>query len=53
MSDEFDTTAPDGRREIRGWTPATQLPHARSCMRGVINLIGLDHILPVQEAEAA
>jgi purine-binding chemotaxis protein CheW len=27
-------------REIRGWTPATVLPHAPSYVRGVINLRG-------------
>jgi len=32
-------------REIRGWTPATPLPHAQSFMRGVINLRG--GVLPV------
>ncbi len=32
-------------REIRGWTPATTLPHAPSFMRGVINLRGA--VLPV------
>ena len=28
-------------REIRGWTPATPLPHAPSCLRGVVNLRGI------------
>jgi purine-binding chemotaxis protein CheW len=32
-------------REIRGWTPATALPHAPSYVRGVINLRG--SVLPV------
>jgi purine-binding chemotaxis protein CheW len=32
-------------REIRGWTPATPIPHAPSYMRGVINLRGA--IMPV------
>ena len=32
-------------REIRGWTPATPLPHAQSFMRGVINLRG--SVLPI------
>jgi len=32
-------------REIRGWTPATPLPHAPSFVRGVINLRGA--VLPV------
>ena len=32
-------------REIRGWTPATPLPHAPSYMRGVINLRGA--VLPI------
>lgn len=32
-------------REIRGWTPATPLPHAQSYMRGVINLRGT--VLPI------
>jgi purine-binding chemotaxis protein CheW len=32
-------------REIRGWTPATALPHAPSFVRGVINLRGM--VLPV------
>ncbi len=27
-------------REIRGWTPATQLPHSPGFVRGVINLRG-------------
>ncbi len=32
-------------REIRGWTPATPLPHAQRFMRGVINLRGT--VLPI------
>lgn len=32
-------------REIRGWTPATPLPHAPGFVRGVINLRGA--VLPV------
>lgn len=32
-------------REIRGWTPATPLPHSPSFVRGVINLRGT--VLPV------
>ena len=32
-------------REIRGWTPATTLPHAPGFVRGVINLRGV--VLPV------
>ena len=32
-------------REIRGWTPATTLPHAPSFVRGVINLRG--SVLPI------
>jgi purine-binding chemotaxis protein CheW len=32
-------------REIRGWTPATPIPHAPSYLRGVINLRGA--IMPV------
>ncbi|MCW2283281.1 purine-binding chemotaxis protein CheW [Rhodoblastus acidophilus] len=32
-------------REIRGWTPATALPHAPSFVRGVINLRGA--VLPI------
>lgn len=27
-------------REIRGWTPATVIPHAERCIKGVINLRG-------------
>jgi purine-binding chemotaxis protein CheW len=32
-------------REIRGWTPATPLPHAPDYVRGVINLRGA--VLPI------
>jgi purine-binding chemotaxis protein CheW len=32
-------------REIRGWTPATQLPRAPGFVRGVINLRGV--VLPI------
>ena len=32
-------------REIRGWTPATALPHAPGFIRGVINLRGI--VLPI------
>jgi purine-binding chemotaxis protein CheW len=32
-------------REIRGWTPATTLPHAPAYVRGVINLRG--SVLPI------
>jgi purine-binding chemotaxis protein CheW len=32
-------------REIRGWTPATTLPHAPEYVRGVINLRGA--VLPI------
>jgi purine-binding chemotaxis protein CheW len=32
-------------REIRGWTPATPLPHAPGYVRGVINLRGA--VLPI------
>ena len=34
-----------GVREIRGWTPATPVPHAPAFMRGVINLRGA--VMPV------
>ncbi len=34
-------------REIRGWTHATQLPHAPAYMKGVINLRGT--VLPVMD----
>lgn len=32
-------------REIRGWTPATPLPHAPGYLRGVVNLRGA--VLPI------
>lgn len=32
-------------RDLRGWTPATSLPHAPSYVRGVINLRG--SVLPI------
>lgn len=32
-------------REIRGWTPATPLPHSPAYVRGVINLRGA--VLPI------
>ena len=37
-------------REIRGWTPATPLPHAPSYVRGVINLRGA--VLPIVDLAA-
>ncbi|MCC3244859.1 chemotaxis protein CheW [Methylocystis sp. WRRC1] len=37
-------------REIRGWTPATPLPHAPGYVRGVINLRGA--VLPVIDLAA-
>ncbi|WP_363346894.1 chemotaxis protein CheW [Methylocystis echinoides] len=37
-------------REIRGWTPATPLPHAPPFVRGVINLRG--SVLPVVDLAA-
>lgn len=37
-------------REIRGWTPATQLPHAPSYILGVINLRGM--VLPIIDLAA-
>jgi purine-binding chemotaxis protein CheW len=37
-------------REIRGWTPATPLPHASKYMRGVINLRG--SVLPIIDLSA-
>ena len=37
-------------REIRGWTPATPLPHAPGFVRGVINLRGA--VLPVVDLSA-
>jgi purine-binding chemotaxis protein CheW len=37
-------------REIRGWTPATPLPHAPSFLCGVINLRGI--VLPIVDLAA-
>ncbi|MEZ5957213.1 MAG: chemotaxis protein CheW [Hyphomonadaceae bacterium] len=37
-------------REIRGWTPATPLPHSPSYVRGVINLRGA--VLPIIDLKA-
>lgn len=37
-------------REIRGWTPATALPHSQAFMRGVINLRGT--VLPIFDLSA-
>lgn len=37
-------------RDIRGWTPATPLPHAPAYVRGVINLRGA--VLPVIDLAA-
>ena len=37
-------------REIRGWTPATPLPHSPDFVRGVINLRGA--VLPVVDLAA-
>jgi purine-binding chemotaxis protein CheW len=37
-------------REIRGWTPATALPHAPGFVRGVINLRGA--VLPIIDLSA-
>ena len=37
-------------REIRGWTPATPLPHAPAFVRGVVNLRGT--VLPVIDMAA-
>lgn len=37
-------------REIRGWTPATALPHAPAFVRGVINLRGA--VLPIVDLSA-
>jgi purine-binding chemotaxis protein CheW len=39
-----------GVREIRGWTPATPLPHAPAFVRGVVNLRGT--VLPVIDMAA-
>ena len=37
-------------REIRGWTPATPLPHAQKFVQGVINLRG--SVLPIIDLSA-
>jgi len=37
-------------REIRGWAPATAMPHSPSYMRGVINLRGA--VLPIIDLSA-
>jgi purine-binding chemotaxis protein CheW len=37
-------------REIRGWTPATTMPHAPGYMKGVINLRGA--VLPIIDLSA-
>ncbi|CAA2142003.1 chemotaxis protein CheW [Hyphomicrobium sp. ghe19] len=37
-------------REIRGWTPATPLPHAPSFLCGVVNLRGI--VLPIVDLAA-
>jgi purine-binding chemotaxis protein CheW len=37
-------------REIRGWTPATALPHSPQFVRGVINLRGA--VLPIVDLSA-
>jgi purine-binding chemotaxis protein CheW len=37
-------------REIRGWTPATALPHSPAYVRGVINLRGA--VLPIVDLAA-
>src|SRR5471032_1153313 len=37
-------------REIRGWTPATALPHSPNFVRGVINLRGA--VLPIVDLAA-
>src|SRR5580692_8158523 len=37
-------------REIRGWTPATALPHSPAFVRGVINLRGV--VLPIVDLAA-
>lgn len=37
-------------REIRGWTPATPLPHSPAFVRGVINLRGA--VLPILDLKA-
>ncbi|CAN7207310.1 chemotaxis protein CheW [Rhizobium sp. LjRoot30] len=37
-------------REIRGWTPATPMPHSPSYMKGVLNLRGA--VLPIIDLSA-
>lgn len=37
-------------REIRGWTPATSMPHSPSYMKGIINLRGA--VLPIMDLSA-
>jgi purine-binding chemotaxis protein CheW len=37
-------------REIRGWTPATAMPHSPAYMKGVINLRGA--VLPIIDLSA-
>jgi purine-binding chemotaxis protein CheW len=37
-------------REIRGWTPATAMPHSPAHMKGVINLRGV--VLPIIDLSA-
>jgi purine-binding chemotaxis protein CheW len=37
-------------REIRGWTPATPMPHSPSYMKGIINLRGA--VLPIMDLSA-
>jgi purine-binding chemotaxis protein CheW len=37
-------------REIRGWTPATAMPHSPSYMKGVVNLRGA--VLPIIDLSA-
>jgi purine-binding chemotaxis protein CheW len=37
-------------REIRGWTPATAMPHSPAYMKGVINLRGA--VLPIVDLSA-
>jgi purine-binding chemotaxis protein CheW len=37
-------------REIRGWTPATAMPHSPAYMKGIINLRGA--VLPIMDLAA-
>ena len=46
---EFCVNVMSGR-EIRGWTPATAMPHSPSYMKGVINLRGA--VLPIIDLSA-